>query len=238
MMTNPEMVHLSFLAYYDNWKDWLYNLYLVSVDEAHIYRGIFGANVHHLFDRLKRLLPNKITWIGTSATIGQGKRFFEKLTGEKVVLIQKSGAPRPKRNLCLLQPKGSPYTLACYLMEKLIEQGKRTVTFTKARRITELIYNWLIKRNLEYKSIVSSYRAGFLPSERRVIEQKFFDGTKFFNLGERKVSDGIQSVKWFREGKIYLVEEYCKKDVELTGKLYLKAIKDGSILFKSKDGRT
>ena len=191
IMTNPEMVHLSFLAYYENWKDWLNNLFLVSVDEAHIYRGIFGANVHHLFWRLKRLVPNRITWIGTSATIGEGKRFFENLTGEKVVLIQKSGAPRPKRNLCILEPKGSPYTLACYLMEKLIEKGKRTVTFTKARRITELIYNWLINRNPEYKSLVSSYRAGFLPSERRVIEQKFFDGTLLGVISTSAMEAGI-----------------------------------------------
>lgn len=177
IMTNPEMVHLSFLAYRENWKDWLDNLFLVSVDEAHIYRGIFGANVHHLFWRLKRLIPNKLFWIGTSATIGEGKRFFEKLVGEEVVSIQKSGAFRPKRNLCILQPKGSPYTLACFLMEKLLEKEKRTVTFTKARRITELVYNWLINRNPKYRKLVSSYRAGFLPSERRKIEQSFIDGT-------------------------------------------------------------
>lgn len=191
IMTNPEMLHLSFLAYRENWKDWLDNLYLVSIDEAHIYRGIFGANVHHLFWRLKRLVPSNIFWIGTSATIGEGKRFFEKLIGEEVVSIQKSGAPRPKRNLCILQPKGSPYTLACFLMEKLLEKEKRTVTFTKARRITELVYNWLINRNPKYRKLVSSYRAGFLPSERRKIEQNFFDGTLLGVVSTSAMEAGI-----------------------------------------------
>lgn len=191
IMTNPEMVHLSFLAYKENWKDWLNNLFLVSIDEAHIYRGIFGANVHHLLWRLKRVVPQRLFWIGTSATIGKGKRFFEKLTGEEVVSIQKSGAPRPNRNLCILQPKGSPYTLACFLMDKLLEHNRRTVTFTKARRITELIYNWLIKRNPKYRELVSSYRAGFLPSERRVIEQKFFDGTLLGVVSTSAMEAGI-----------------------------------------------
>ncbi|NMB99439.1 MAG: DEAD/DEAH box helicase, partial [Thermoanaerobaculaceae bacterium] len=164
---------------------------MVSVDEAHIYRGIFGANVHHLFWRLKRLVPSNLCWIGTSATIGEGKRFFEKLIGEEVVSIQKSGAPRPKRNLCVLQPKGSPYTLACFLMEKLLEKEKRTVTFTKARRITELVYNWLINRNPKYRKLVSSYRAGFLPSERRKIEQNFFDGTLLGVVSTSAMEAGI-----------------------------------------------
>ncbi|MCX7830436.1 MAG: DUF1998 domain-containing protein, partial [Acidobacteria bacterium] len=64
------------------------------------------------------------------------------------------------------------------------------------------------------------------------------DQLAYANFGERKISDGFESVKWFREGKIELVEQYCKKDVELTGRLYLKAINDGFLLFKSKFGET
>lgn len=191
IMTNPEMVHLSFLAYHEKWKEWLDNLFLVLVDEAHIYRGIFGANVHHLFWRLKRLVPQKPLWIGTSATIGEGKRFFEKLIGEEIVSIQKSGAPRPRRNLCILQPKGSPYTLSCFLMEKLLEKERRTITFTKARKITELVYNWLINRNPKYRELVSSYRAGYLPSQRREIEQRFFDGTLLGVVSTSAMEAGI-----------------------------------------------
>ena len=39
-------------------------------------------------------------------------------------------------------------------------------------------------------------------------------------LGETKSADGLQSVKWFREGKIDQVIEYCKKDVDVTKRLY------------------
>lgn len=39
-------------------------------------------------------------------------------------------------------------------------------------------------------------------------------------LGERKSGDGLDAVRWFRQGRLDLVAEYCKKDVEVTWKLY------------------
>lgn len=176
IITNPEMLHLSFLSYFDKWMKWFEKLSMVVIDEAHIYRGVFGSNVHFLFYRLKRLVNKRLQWIGTSATIGEGKNFFEKLIGEEAALIERSGAPKPKRFLVLLQPKGSPYTLAYELMAFLLKRGVRTVTFTKARKITELIYSSLITKYEEFKNCVSSYRAGFLPEERREIEKAFFNG--------------------------------------------------------------
>ncbi len=191
IMTNPEMLHLSFMAYLEKWGDFLEHLAFVSIDEAHIYRGIFGAHLYHLFKRLKRILPQKLQWIGTSATIGKGEDFFSTLIGEEVVEISNSGAPTPERSLYVIEPKGSPYTLASYLIEKLIEEGRRTVAFTKARRITELIYNSLIHKNAKYKDLVSSYRAGFLPEERREIERRFFDGTLLGVVSTSAMEAGI-----------------------------------------------
>jgi DEAD/DEAH box helicase domain-containing protein len=39
-------------------------------------------------------------------------------------------------------------------------------------------------------------------------------------LGERKSGDGLDAVRWFRQGRLDLVTEYCKRDVEVTWKLY------------------
>ncbi len=39
-------------------------------------------------------------------------------------------------------------------------------------------------------------------------------------LGERKSGDGLDAVRWFRRGRLDLVIEYCKKDVEVTWKVY------------------
>lgn len=191
IMTNPEMLHLSFLAYLDNWRDFLSNLFFIAIDEAHIYRGIFGAHIYNLFFRLKRVVSKKLQWIGTSATIGEGKNFFSLLTGEESVEVSHSGAPKPKRTIYVLEAKGSPYTLASNLIEKLILSKKRTVAFTKARRITELIYTFLMHKNPSFKEVVSSYRAGFLPNERREIEKKFFEGSLLCVVSTSAMEAGI-----------------------------------------------
>jgi hypothetical protein len=39
-------------------------------------------------------------------------------------------------------------------------------------------------------------------------------------LGERKSGNGLDAVRWFRQGRLDLVAEYCKRDVEVTWKLY------------------
>jgi len=181
IMTNPDMLHLAFMAFHQNWKPFFKDLKMVVLDEAHVYRGVFGANVHHLLWRFGRVLDDlgaDPRWVATSATLSGPGRFFHTLTGREAHSIEKSGAPQPSRRLYLLSTEGgSPYTLACDVMHKLLKEGTRTLTFTKARRTTELIYAWLCRRDKRYKKLVSSYRAGFLPSERRRIEKAFFDGS-------------------------------------------------------------
>ncbi len=180
LMTNPDMLHLAFLAFPENWEAWLRKLAVVALDEAHVYRGIFGAHVHHVLWRLGRQLEKlgaSPAWIATSATLSNGGTFFETLVGKAATVLEESGAPRTGRRLFLLNASGSPYTLACDLMDRLLQEDARTLTFTKARRATELVYSWLVQRDPAYRHAVSSYRAGFLPSERRRIEQAFFDGT-------------------------------------------------------------
>ena len=40
------------------------------------------------------------------------------------------------------------------------------------------------------------------------------------NLGEAKAGNGLQSLQWWRQGRIDLIEQYCRKDVDLTRRLY------------------
>jgi DEAD/DEAH box helicase domain-containing protein len=39
-------------------------------------------------------------------------------------------------------------------------------------------------------------------------------------LGHAKSSDGLQAVRWYREGRIQEILEYCQQDVALTRELY------------------
>ena len=56
-------------------------------------------------------------------------------------------------------------------------------------------------------------------------------------LGETKSADGLQSVQWFKEGKIDQIIEYCKKDVEVTKKLYEYGAQHDSVSFTDRYGK-
>ena len=55
ILTNPDMLHIGVLPHHDRWGDVLHNLRYVVVDEAHVYRGVFGSHVGNVLRRLRRL---------------------------------------------------------------------------------------------------------------------------------------------------------------------------------------
>ena len=55
ILTNPDMLHIGVLPHHDRWGDVLSNLRYVVVDEAHVYRGVFGSHVANVLRRLRRL---------------------------------------------------------------------------------------------------------------------------------------------------------------------------------------
>jgi len=62
------------------------------------------------------------------------------------------------------------------MFTKALEAGLKTIVFTRARKITELITTWVLGESPHLRGRISSYRAGFLPEERREIEAKLFSG--------------------------------------------------------------
>ena len=51
-------------------------------------------------------------------------------------------------------------------------------------------------------------------------------------LGEKKLGSGGQSVKWWRDGDVEKVREYCLKDVELTKRIFDYALEHGKIKYR------
>ena len=56
-------------------------------------------------------------------------------------------------------------------------------------------------------------------------------------LQEPKSADGLQSVRWWKAGRVDLVTEYCRKDVEITKRLHTYACQNGHLLFRGRDGQ-
>ncbi len=179
IVTNPDMLHFAFLAFHNSWKRFFSNLAYIVLDEAHTYKGIFGSHVNQLILRLKRICSYyraSPKFLACSATIANPGEFVSTLIGEEVTVVNESGAPSPLRHFMFLNPHLSPYTVAARLFTKAINSGLKTIVFTRARKITELITLWVMSEAPQLRNKVSSYRAGFLPEERREIERKLFSG--------------------------------------------------------------
>jgi DEAD/DEAH box helicase domain-containing protein len=56
------------------------------------------------------------------------------------------------------------------------------------------------------------------------------------NLGVNKISNGMQALQWWKEGKIDNILAYCRKDVEITKEIYNLGVSQGYLLFKNKAG--
>ncbi len=194
VLTNPDMLHVGILPHHDNWGDFLANLALVVVDEAHIYRGVFGSHVGNVLRRLRRIARAYGTeprFVLTSATIANPQELAENLTGLDFQLIHRDGAPRSGRQVVMCNPplldehsgrRASSLSEAAGLFADLIGTGTRTICFTRSRRATELIYQFARAR-LDQKDAtaglserITPYRGGYTPQQRREIEQRLATG--------------------------------------------------------------
>ena len=179
LITNPDMLHLGILAHHDDWRAFFENLDTVVLDELHVYRGIFGSHLYHILKRLERVAGRHgraPRYIASSATIANPAGLGQALTGRSFVVVERSGAPRATRHLLFLNPRGSPYSAATAIFAWALDEGFRAITFTKARKITELLHSWLLQAAPRYRDRVSAYRSGYLPEERRAIEARLFEG--------------------------------------------------------------
>lgn len=179
LITNPDMLHLGLLPHAGAWHELLRDLRWIVLDELHAYRGAFGVHVHHVLarlDRLARAAGARPRIVAASATAANADEFARALAGREFRWIAASGAPRARRHFLLVRPEASPYTTALETFAALLRAGLKTIVFTKARRITELLWTWLERREPELARRVRSYRAGYLPAERREIERALAEG--------------------------------------------------------------
>jgi DEAD/DEAH box helicase domain-containing protein len=192
LLSNPDMLHVGILPQHFRWKPFLHRLRYVVVDEMHVYRGVFGSNVANVLRRLRRLCRlhgADPRFICTSATIANPQEFARRLLGVDVTVVSDDGAPAGPRWFALWNPpmlggangaRRGALSEATGLFSELVTEGVRTIAFTKARKVTELISRYAAKRLREdapdVASRISPYRAGYLPEDRRKIERRLFDG--------------------------------------------------------------
>jgi DEAD/DEAH box helicase domain-containing protein len=187
ILSNPDMLHVGVLPHHDRWGDVLTNLAYVIVDEAHVYRGVFGSHVANVLRRLRRLARvygAEPQFLLASATIANPGKLAGSLIGAQATVIGDDAAPRAERTVALWNPpltdeelglRASPLGEASRLMAELVSRGLRTLCFAKSRRAAELIHRFTADR-LGDDSALSPYRAGYTPAQRREIERRLLEG--------------------------------------------------------------
>jgi len=179
LITTPDMLHAGFMGFHEQWAEFFTQLRYIVIDELHTYSGIFGTHILHLFRRLNRVCASygsDPVYITCSATIGNPADLASKLANRCFHPVLESGAPSPPRHFVFLNPPESPNTVAARLLQISVVREFRTIVFTRARVITELIYRWATQTRRELRQRISSYRAGYLPEERRHIESQLNSG--------------------------------------------------------------
>jgi DEAD/DEAH box helicase domain-containing protein len=187
VLTNPDMLHVGVLPHHDRWGDVLSNLRYVIVDEAHVYRGVFGSHVANVLRRLRRLARiygAEPQFLLASATISNPGELVERLLGVPATVIGEDGAPRAERTVVLWNPpltdeelglRPSPLGEGSRVLGELVSRGLRTLLFAKSRKAADLIHRFTADR-LGDASQLSPYRAGYTPAQRREIEQRLSAG--------------------------------------------------------------
>jgi DEAD/DEAH box helicase domain-containing protein len=189
ILTNPDMLHVGVLPHHDRWADVLHNLRYVVVDEAHVYRGVFGSHVGNVLRRLRRLAKvygAEPQLLLASATIANPGELAESLTGVNATVVGDDTAPRAERTVVLWNPelldpelglRASALGDASRLMAGLVSHGLRTICFAKSRKAAELIHRFTRDRvDAETAARLTPYRAGYTPAQRREIERRLVEG--------------------------------------------------------------
>lgn len=179
LLTNPEMLHLSFLAHHRAWASFFRRLSLVVVDEVHTYRGVMGSHMAQVFRRMLRVCARyeaAPTFVFTSATVANPAELVDQLTGIDAEVIFKSGAGRGRAYTALVDAADGPAQAAILLLKAALYRGLRTIVYVRSRKMAELISVWSKERAGRFAEKIAAYRAGYLPEERRSIEAKLADG--------------------------------------------------------------
>ncbi len=213
VLTNPDMLHLGILPHHESWANFFANLAVVVIDEAHVYRGVFGSHVANVMRRLRRVAAAYGTsprFLLASATIANPLELAERLTGlEGIGLIDEDGAPSPRRQIAIWNPPLTDAALgarrsalgeAAELLARLVRDGARVICFMKSRKGVELLSR-LVREELEGDSPPGGNQ-GWSHGDRQRPRQKGSGGRR----GGREQPDGSPDAP--REGLADLVVPY------------------------------
>jgi len=180
ILTNPDMLHLAILSNSKLWATFMRNLKYVVIDEAHVYRGMFGSSVSYVFRRLRAMAKahgaNPV-FVSASATIKQGHDHLKLLTGLDFNEIgpERDGSMKGHRRIYLLKGTEHYWQLGRRLTQTLVESDISCLTFCGSRKVAELLLDD-VPESIRRDDRIKVYRAGIATEEREQIESDLKTG--------------------------------------------------------------
>jgi DEAD/DEAH box helicase domain-containing protein len=167
VLTNPDMLHRSILPRHTQWASFFRRLSFVAIDEAHVYRGVFGSHVAQVIRRLRRTSARYTrrtpVFVLASATAGDPATSASRLTGLPVRAVAEDSSPRGAMTFGLWEPPllpgvdgapqgdGTPHSddaapirrsalmETADLLADAVTHGVRTLAFVRSRRGAEVV---------------------------------------------------------------------------------------------------
>ncbi len=167
IVTNFDILHYH-MMYQTKFASLLSGVKFLVADEAHVYSGIFGSNVHYIVKRLKRL-SNKIQFVAASATLDNAVEFCEKLFGVPMKLIHGSGNKSETDFVMLFPSLRTQRALMVDLIKKLTDKKHKTMAFSNSHLNSELLAMQAKKQKVNIKV----HRAGLMANYRKAVERDF-----------------------------------------------------------------
>jgi DEAD/DEAH box helicase domain-containing protein len=186
ILTNPDMLHSGILPHHTKWAKLFENLRYFVIDELHYYRGVYGSHLANVIRRLKRICEfygSTPQFICCSATIANPNELAQSITEQPFVTVDDNGAPSGDKHFIFYNPPVVNRQLGIrrsYLHEtrriavEFVRQKQQTLVFTNNRLATEILTTYLRAACAQLpfsNEAVRGYRGGYLPKERRQIEQ-------------------------------------------------------------------
>ncbi|MDE1866559.1 MAG: DEAD/DEAH box helicase [Thaumarchaeota archaeon] len=167
IITNFDVLHYH-LWHRTRFAALLNTVKFLAVDEAHVYSGIFGSNVHYIIKRLKRVCP-KVQFVASSATLENALSFCQDLFGVKMGQVTGSGK-KGRIEFCMLFPSlVTQRGLMIDILKRLSSKRHKTLVFNNSHLNSELLALQARRQKIDIKV----HRAGLMANYRRSVENLF-----------------------------------------------------------------
>ncbi|MGB7441924.1 MAG: DEAD/DEAH box helicase [Coleofasciculaceae cyanobacterium] len=168
LAVSPDLLHYQLekvrrLPEWEPWREFLWRLRCVVIDEAHTYIGAFGAHFANLMRRLRRAVDsvggnsNKIQFICSSATIGNPVEMAQRFSGrtqqpERLHLVETSGAESAEQTILSLTPSNAANRDACKIILSWLRHDLKGIVFCNSRAAVKNLIG-LVQREAQRQGI-------------------------------------------------------------------------------------